>query len=125
MRDHREFRHVVETVATGIPDLRRAAPDNGPELARAVITLGETLGLDTVAEGIEFEPQVTALLALGCVAGQGFLFAKAGSLEQLSTSAFVARRSALWTAQAAREELSATGRFKALKAIARRAADAA
>jgi diguanylate cyclase (GGDEF)-like protein/PAS domain S-box-containing protein len=99
--------------------------DNGPELARAVITLGETLGLDTVAEGIEFEPQVTALLALGCVAGQGFLFAKAGSLEQLSTSAFVARRSALWTAQAAREELSATGRFKALKASARRAADAA
>jgi EAL domain-containing protein (putative c-di-GMP-specific phosphodiesterase class I) len=99
--------------------------DNGPELARAVITLGETLGLDTVAEGIELEPQVTALLALGCVAGQGFLFAQAGSLEQLSTSPFVARRTALWTAQAAREELSATGRFKALKAIARRAADAA
>ncbi len=100
--------------------------DNGPELARAVITLGETLGLDTVAEGIELEPQVAALLALGCVAGQGFLFAKAGSLEQLSTSSFVARRKALWTAQAAREELSATGRFKALRAImARRAAGAA
>ncbi len=43
--------------------------DNGPELARAVITLGQTLGLDTVAEGIELEPQVAALLALGCVAG--------------------------------------------------------
>ncbi len=99
--------------------------DNGPELARAVITLGETLGLDTVAEGIEFEPQVAALLALGCVAGQGFLFAKAGALEQLSTSSFVARRKALWTAQAAREELSATGRFKALRALARRAAGAA
>ena len=100
--------------------------DNGPELARAVITLGETLGLDTVAEGIELEPQVAALVALGCVAGQGFLFAKAGSLEQLSTSPFVARRKALWTAQAAREELSATGRFKALRAImARRAAGAA
>jgi diguanylate cyclase (GGDEF)-like protein/PAS domain S-box-containing protein len=89
--------------------------DNGPELARAVITLGETLGLDTVAEGIELEPQVGALLALGCVAGQGFLFAKAGSLEALTKSPFVARRNALWTAQAAREELSATGRFKALK----------
>ena len=38
---------------------------NGPELARAVITLGETLGLDTVAEGIELEPQVAALLAAG------------------------------------------------------------
>ncbi len=99
--------------------------DNGPELARAVITLGQTLGLDTVAEGIELEPQVAALLALGCVAGQGFLFAKASSLEELSTSSFVARRNALWTAQAAREELSATGRFKALKAMARRTAGAA
>jgi len=50
--------------------------DNGPELASAVITLGETLGLDTVAEGIEVEAEVAALLALGCVAGQGFLFAQ-------------------------------------------------
>jgi len=98
--------------------------DNGPELTRAVITLGETLGLDTVAEGIELEPQVAALLALGCVAGQGFLFAKAGSLEELSTSSFVARRDALWTAQSAREELSATGRFRALRALTRRAAGA-
>jgi diguanylate cyclase (GGDEF)-like protein/PAS domain S-box-containing protein len=99
--------------------------DNGPELARAVITLGETLGLDTVAEGIELEPQVAALLALGCVAGQGFLFARAGSLEQLSKSSFVARRNALWTAQAAREEQSPTGRFKALRTAGRRTAGAA
>ena len=89
--------------------------DNGPELARAVITLGETLGLDTVAEGIELEPQVPALLALGCVAGQGFLFAKAGSLEQLSKSIFVARRNALWTDKAATESLSASGRYAALR----------
>ena len=89
--------------------------DDGPDLARAVITLGETLGLDTVAEGIELEPQVAALLELGCVAGQGFLFASARSLEQLASSPFVARREALWTAQVAREELSATGRFRALQ----------
>lgn len=99
--------------------------DNGPELVRAVITLGHTMGLDTVAEGIELEPQVAALLDLGCVAGQGFLFAKADSLESLSRSTFVARRNALWTGQAAREELSATGRFKALKGAARRTAGAA
>jgi diguanylate cyclase (GGDEF)-like protein/PAS domain S-box-containing protein len=99
--------------------------DNGPELASAVITLGETLGLDTVAEGIEMEPQVAALLALGCVAGQGFLFAKAAPLEQLSNSTFVARRNALWTAGSAREELSATGRFRALRAVRRRSAGAA
>jgi diguanylate cyclase (GGDEF)-like protein/PAS domain S-box-containing protein len=88
---------------------------NGPELARAVITLGETLGLDTVAEGIELEPQVAALLTLGCVAGQGFLFATSCSLEELSKSTFVARRNELWTAQAAHENLSPTGRFRALK----------
>jgi len=88
---------------------------DGPDLARAVITLGKTLGLDTIAEGIELEPQVAALLALGCVAGQGYLFAPARSLEQLSKSPFVARRNELWTAQALCEELSATGRFKALQ----------
>jgi diguanylate cyclase (GGDEF)-like protein len=99
--------------------------DDGPELARTVVALGETLGLDTVAEGIEFEPQVAALLALGCVAGQGFLFARPASLEQLSKTTFVARRNALWTAQAAREDLSATGRFAALKAAGRRTAGAA
>jgi diguanylate cyclase (GGDEF)-like protein/PAS domain S-box-containing protein len=91
---------------------------NGPELARAVITLSETLGLDTVAEGIELEPQVDALLALGCVAGQGFLFAEAGSLEDLSRSSFVAKRNALWTAESAAEDLSPTGRFKALRGVA-------
>ena len=91
---------------------------NGPELARAVITLGETLGLDTVAEGIELEPQVAALLTLGCVAGQGFLFATPGSLEQLSKTACVARRNELWTAQAEREDLSPTGRFNGLKEVA-------
>jgi diguanylate cyclase (GGDEF)-like protein/PAS domain S-box-containing protein len=88
---------------------------DGPELARAVITLGETLGLETVAEGVELEPQVASLLALGCVAGQGFLFAKACSLAELSGSPFVARRKELWTAQAQREQLSATGRFKTLQ----------
>lgn len=79
--------------------------------------LGETLGLDTVAEGIELEPQVDALLSLGCVAGQGFLFAKAGSLEALSGSAFVARRNELWTSQAGREVLAPSGRYAALKDV--------
>ena len=98
--------------------------DKGPELARAVITLGETLGLDTVAEGIEFEPQVQALLALGCLAGQGFLFAHAGSLAELSKSPCVARRNALWAAHAADEGFSAGGR-KGLRAIGRRSAGTA
>jgi len=86
----------------------------GSELARAVITLSETLGLDTVAEGIELEGQVDALRSLGCVAGQGYLFAKPGTLERLSTSEFVARRSELWRARRSDEDLSPSGRFAAL-----------
>jgi diguanylate cyclase (GGDEF)-like protein/PAS domain S-box-containing protein len=71
--------------------LRLVTAGDGPELARAVVSLGETLGIETVAEGIESESQAAALLALGCVAGQGFLFAKADSLEHLSTTPFVTR----------------------------------
>jgi diguanylate cyclase (GGDEF)-like protein/PAS domain S-box-containing protein len=89
--------------------------DRGSDLARAVIALGETLGLDTLAEGIEHESQVGVLQNLGCVAGQGFLFQAADSLERLSGSSFVARRKELWAARAQRAALSPTGRFNALK----------
>ena len=43
-------------------------------LASAVIALGNSLGLRTVAEGIESEEQHAVLLRLGCKFGQGFLF---------------------------------------------------
>ena len=71
--------------------------------------------LDRAAPGAKNMPE--ALLALGCVAGQGFLFAKASSLESLSKSPFVARRNALWNSQTRSEDLSPTGRFKALKPL--------
>ncbi len=99
--------------------------DDGPELARAVITLGETLGLDSVAEGIEMESQVVALLYLGCVAGQGYLFSEPCSLAQLADSPFVAQRNALWNSQVASVDQSPSGRFPALKAPLGRAAGAA
>jgi diguanylate cyclase (GGDEF)-like protein/PAS domain S-box-containing protein len=41
-------------------------------LARAIITLGETLELEVIAEGIEREPQMRKLRELGCKLGQGF-----------------------------------------------------
>ena len=69
----------------------RVVDKPSPPGASAVVTLGETLGLETVAEGIELEQQAAALLTLGCVAGQGFLFAEAGPLEELSRSPCVAR----------------------------------
>jgi EAL domain-containing protein (putative c-di-GMP-specific phosphodiesterase class I) len=47
----------------------------GPVLARAIVALGETLRMNTVAEGIETETQREHLMQLGCELGQGFLFA--------------------------------------------------
>jgi diguanylate cyclase (GGDEF)-like protein len=46
-------------------------------LAGAIVTLSETLDLQTVAEGIEHPAQLRALQRLGCDYGQGWLFAKA------------------------------------------------
>jgi EAL domain-containing protein (putative c-di-GMP-specific phosphodiesterase class I) len=52
-------------------------------LAEAVVQLGRALRLQTVAEGIETKEQWTALQDLGCELGQGFLFARPGSAEQI------------------------------------------
>ena len=49
---------------------------DGPALVRAIIELAHTLHLDTVAEGIEQDEQLTELRTAGCHSGQGFLFAK-------------------------------------------------
>jgi len=46
--------------------------------AKAMVALGETLGLRVIAEGIEDDGQLAALRALGCELGQGYLFARPG-----------------------------------------------
>jgi EAL domain-containing protein (putative c-di-GMP-specific phosphodiesterase class I) len=45
-------------------------------MAAAIIAIGERLGLEVVAEGIESQEQYETLQQLGCELGQGFLFAK-------------------------------------------------
>jgi diguanylate cyclase (GGDEF)-like protein len=45
-------------------------------LASAIIDLGRTLGLKTVAEGIEQPTQLAELTSLGCDVGQGYHFAR-------------------------------------------------
>ena len=48
----------------------------GSPLARAILGLGEVLGIGVVAEGIETEAQLNRLRELGCEFGQGFLIAR-------------------------------------------------
>ncbi|MEV6350851.1 EAL domain-containing protein [Actinoplanes sp. NPDC051851] len=57
----------------------------GSAVAEAIIRLAEVLHLTTVAEGVETEQQVAELRALGCVTGQGYLFAKPLTAETFST----------------------------------------
>lgn len=48
----------------------------GEAVVRAIIALGRSLRLQLVAEGVETVAQARALLASGCDAMQGFLFAR-------------------------------------------------
>ena len=51
-------------------------------LVRAIVSLAATLGMETIAEGVETEEQRVALVQLGCRIGQGWLFAPALDAEQ-------------------------------------------
>ncbi|HEY7877049.1 MAG TPA: GGDEF domain-containing phosphodiesterase, partial [Gemmatimonadaceae bacterium] len=54
-----------------------------PALVRAIIALGDTLQLQTIAEGIELKQQWHGLQELGCEMGQGYLFARPVSVSQI------------------------------------------
>jgi len=45
-------------------------------IADAMIAMGQSLGLEVLAEGIETQEHLDALLALGCPAAQGYLFSR-------------------------------------------------
>jgi diguanylate cyclase (GGDEF)-like protein/PAS domain S-box-containing protein len=47
-----------------------------PAIVRGLLDLGRTLGLETVAEGVELEAQRDVLRAHGCDLAQGYLFAR-------------------------------------------------
>jgi diguanylate cyclase (GGDEF)-like protein len=45
-------------------------------LVRAILALANTLGIDTIGEGIETEHQRDILRELGCIYGQGFMYGR-------------------------------------------------
>ncbi len=58
-----------------VRDLRQS--DDARAIVRAIIALGQSLGLAVLAEGIEHEEIAAELQTMGCKEGQGFLFGKA------------------------------------------------
>jgi diguanylate cyclase (GGDEF)-like protein/PAS domain S-box-containing protein len=76
LRHLKEF--PVEIIKIDQSFVRDMVADPGDEaIVRAVINLGQSLGMKVVAEGIESIEQASRLLELGCDFGQGFLFSKA------------------------------------------------
>lgn len=51
-------------------------PGKSAFIAETIVTLGNKLGLQTIAEGVEKREQASYMLKLGCDEAQGFLYAK-------------------------------------------------
>jgi diguanylate cyclase (GGDEF)-like protein/PAS domain S-box-containing protein len=77
---------IIKIDRSFIAEMRERQED--AEIVRAVINLGQSLGMEVVAEGIESEEQASDLRQMGCAYGQGFLYAKAFAPDRMS--AFVA-----------------------------------
>jgi diguanylate cyclase (GGDEF)-like protein len=55
------------------------------ELVKSIVQIAESLGMDTVAEGVESEPHRELLQQLGCQCVQGFGFARPMPVDELKT----------------------------------------
>ena len=55
----------------------------GRAIVRAVVGIGQSLGMATVAEGIETEEQLARIVAEGCTEAQGFLFGRPMPPDQI------------------------------------------
>jgi PAS domain S-box-containing protein len=53
------------------------------KIVAAIVGLGHSLGLTTLAEGIETEEQADILLRLGCEQGQGWLYGRPGPADKI------------------------------------------
>lgn len=62
-----------------VAPLEQSSP-TAVRLVQTIITLGNSLGLEVVAEGVESSQHVSRLTSLGCSLGQGYLFARPASL---------------------------------------------
>jgi diguanylate cyclase (GGDEF)-like protein/PAS domain S-box-containing protein len=68
-------RFPVDVIKMDRSFLKAGATPEVSDLSSAVVALGSSLALDVVAEGIEFDEQLSRLRDLGCELGQGFHFA--------------------------------------------------
>lgn len=105
----------VDTLKIDQSFISARAADDPDDLAivRAVIGLGQSLGISTVAEGVESLAQVNLLRREGCDVGQGYLFGRA--VAAVHVPRVIAELPTLWHVgvggeiEARRTGLSASG----------------
>jgi diguanylate cyclase (GGDEF)-like protein len=67
----------IDTLKIDMSFVTRIGKENGgEEMIQTIISLGRSLGMSTVAEGIDTTEKLKQLQDLGCDFGQGFLFSK-------------------------------------------------
>ncbi|MBV5337625.1 MAG: EAL domain-containing protein, partial [Deltaproteobacteria bacterium] len=67
--------------------------DDGDDhaIVSTIVGMGRTLGLNTIAEGVETQAQADALLALGCDEAQGYLFGRPESASFFANRWLISR----------------------------------
>ncbi len=71
-----------------IRDLRNG--ENGAAIIKAIVDLGTSAGIETMAEGIETREELAAIRAHGCVEMQGYLFSR--PMDAADARAFIESR---------------------------------
>ena len=68
--------HALKIDRSFVTALNTGSAGNAMAVLRAICTLGRSLELEVVAEGLETEGQLDIVRSLGCQYGQGYLYAK-------------------------------------------------
>jgi EAL domain-containing protein (putative c-di-GMP-specific phosphodiesterase class I) len=76
---------IDQSFTAGLPENRESLA-----ITQAIVHMGHSLGLNILAEGIETEDQESQLRSMACNAGQGYLYAKPLSPDDVK--AFVLAR---------------------------------
>ncbi len=73
--------HYLKIDRTFVQDFSQ---DTNSAITKTIVGLGRSLGLISIAEGIETEEQKQFLLGIGCEEGQGYLFSPPVSSEEMT-----------------------------------------
>ncbi|KFL36293.1 bifunctional diguanylate cyclase/phosphodiesterase [Arenimonas donghaensis] len=80
---HRFPLHGLKIDRSFVHELRSGESGGSTAIVRAIRLLADSLGLEVIAEGIETEEQRYQLRLLGLSLGQGYLFSRPASIDQI------------------------------------------